>query len=68
MKLSTCDSYAPTVAWLSVVSVAVVNLFSRVSCLSRELHSSTRPKVAYTTVAASLRVDDTVPCPWWGSG
>ena len=54
--------------WLSVVRVAEVNWFSCVGSVSREAHRSTRPSVAYTVVADSPRVDDTVPWLWCGSG
>ena len=54
--------------WLSVVRVAEVNWFSCVGSVSREVHRSTRPSVAYTVVAASPRVDETIPWLWWGSG
>lgn len=63
VKLSTCASKAPTVAWLSVVRVAELNWFSCDGCLFRAVHSSTRPSVAYAVVADSKRVDDVVPCP-----
>ena len=50
--------------WLSVVRVAVVNRFSSVGCLSLEVQRSMRPTVAYTVVADSPQVDDTVPWFW----
>ena len=51
-----------------MLRVAEVIWSSCIGCLLRAVHRSTRPSVAYTVVAASPRVDETVPWLWWGSG